>query len=133
MDATRRARIESFIQQELSQVLGRDVRDPRVSMVTLTRVELASDASFAKIYFSVLSADTEETDAVNKQIEDTQRGLESASGFLRRQLSKTLSLRQSPELRFLPDKGIHNSIRVFQLLKEIQPATSTSPSNAPTQ
>jgi ribosome-binding factor A len=131
MDATRRARIESFIQQELSQILTRDVRDPRVSLVTLTRVELSADASSAKIFVSVLSAPTAETpeefEALDREFEDTLRGLESASGFLRKQLGKSLSMRQTPELRFVLDKGLHNSLRVFQLLKGLQPAAPSSP------
>lgn len=129
MDATRRARIESFIQQELSQILAREVRDPRVSMVTLTRVELSSDASSAKIFVSVLSVPESENPAdmtaFDQQCQSTLRGLESASGFLRKQLGKSLSMRQTPDLRFVIDKGIHNSLRVFQLLKGLNSTQAT--------
>lgn len=118
MDATRRARIESFIQQEISRILSREIRDPRLSLVTITRVEMVRDASYVKLFVSVLS---ESEDVSEATMSSCLEGLTSAAGFLRHQLSKVLQLRHTPELRFEVDKGIHNSLRVFKLLKELEP------------
>ena len=131
MQATRKARIESLIREELSLAVAREVKDPRVPNVTITRVELSPDGSQAKIYVSILGLGAgpvpEEGDALRRgpsPMADCLRGLGSAAGFLRRKLSKTLTIRHIPALVFHEDRGLDNTLHVHSILKK--PAGSGS-------
>ena len=96
----RTERIGEQLRDELSRLLRDEVRDPRVGMVSLTRVEVAPDLSTAAIYWSPL-----QVDAANDVV-DVLEGLTSAAGFLRSRLARELSLRRTPELVFRPDRSI---------------------------
>lgn len=120
MDETRRHRIESAIREELSIFLSREIKDPRVPPLTLTQVVLTKDASQATLFimpFGTLEEDPEKRDAM---MEDCLEGLSSASGFMRKHLTRVLSIRHIPELIFKQDKGLENSMRVHELLKKIE-------------
>lgn len=116
MQATRRARLESVIHEELSLALPRLVKDPRIPPLTLTKVQVSPDGSQAKIFFSILGSMS--TD--DSQMTSCLQGLTSASGYLRRHLAKALSVRHIPSLRFQRDLGLDNSMRVHELLKQIE-------------
>lgn len=120
MQEVRRARLQQVILEELSTVIAREVKDPRVPNILITSVEVSSDASFATVHF-VIQGSTLDPDDQNakRAIEDCIEGLNSASGFLRRHLSKALTVRHIPNLVFKADKGLDNASRVFALLKEI--------------
>src|SRR3979409_1983138 len=92
---TRNRRIADQIQRELSEVIRLELRDPRVGMVTLTDVELANDNSHAKVFFTLIGNAA--------QIESCGHGLNSAAGFLRRQLASRLTIRVVPALAFVFD------------------------------
>lgn len=120
MQEVRRARLQQVILEELSTVIAREVKDPRVPSILLTSVEVSQDASFATIHFIIQGSTLAEDDkAAKKAIDDCIEGLNSASGFLRRHLSKALTVRHIPNLVFKADKGLDNASRVFALLKEI--------------
>lgn len=91
---SRSDRLASQVRKELAYLLGREVKDPAVSMITVQDVELTADLSYAKIYYTVLS---------DADLKDVQKGLERARGFLRSRLGKSLSARKTPELRFIYD------------------------------
>lgn len=107
----RQDRVSALIQRELSQVIQRDVKDPRVAFCTVTHAEVSSDLKYVDVKVSVIGE--------NEQKENTLIGLKSAAGFLRREISKRLSLRYSPELRFSLDDSVDHLMKIDGLLKEI--------------
>jgi len=109
--APRRARIADQIQRELAEAIRTELRDPRVStMVTLTGVEMSRDGSHAKVFFTVLGAESAARDAVE--------GLQSAAGFLRSQIAHRLSTRSVPELHFHFDESVERGVRLSRLIDE---------------
>lgn len=98
MQKVKQARINEEMRLALSQLL-RKVKDPRVSgLLSILKVEVTNDLSYAKVYVSSMEGLEGAKNAV--------KGLTSASGFLRRELSSMVNLRKSPELRFIPDDSI---------------------------
>ena len=111
MTAPRRARIADQIQRELAEAIRTQLRDPRVtSMVTLTGVEMSRDGSHAKVFFTVLGAEAAARDA--------GEGLQSAAGFLRKELAHRLSTRSVPELHFAFDESVERGVRLSRLIDE---------------
>ena len=113
MASNRIGRINEEIQRELSEQLRR-LKDPRVSqtgMVSVTRVDTTGDLRYARIYISVLD---------KSQEKDVLKGLKSAAGFLRRELGRTLQLRYTPELQFLPDDSIQHGAHILEMLRDIE-------------
>ncbi len=108
----RTERIADQIRAELSELLLRDVRDPRVALASVSGVAVSSDLSYANIQISVLGSD--------EQRQQAMRGLESARGYLRRELAHRLSLRITPELRFFLDRGAEHSQRISELLDDLR-------------
>lgn len=104
----RTQRIGDQIRAELAELMLRELRDPRVKLATISRVEVSPDLSHAIVRVSVLGDEAQRTAAV--------AGLEHARGFLRRELARRLSLRLTPELRFLLDRGAEHSQRIDELL-----------------
>ena len=126
MDATRRARLQSVILEEISTLISRELKDPRIPVLTLTKVDVTDDGQQATIFFSIL--ETPQTEPLNEAEEKARalrlrnclEGLKAASGFLRRHLAKALSVRHIPVLIFKEDVGLANSIRVHELLKQLE-------------
>jgi ribosome-binding factor A len=114
----RSERVGEQLRAELARLLREEVTDPRIGLVTFTRVDVAPDLSNARIYWSVLAerprtADVETLDAA------TQAGLESAAGFLRSRLAGELALRRVPELRFVHDPSLVAGAQTLALLREL--------------
>jgi ribosome-binding factor A len=112
-DGRRPERVAEMVLREVSQLLLRDLKDPRLRSITLTRVRMSDDLRHGRIYFSHLQG--------RVQAEAAIKGFRSASGFIRRQLGRTLQLRYMPELDFEFDPGIENAARVESLLRENRP------------
>ncbi|NEP59989.1 MAG: 30S ribosome-binding factor RbfA [Symploca sp. SIO2G7] len=121
------SRVSSLIKQEVSQMLFSDIKDDRVGagMVSVTNVDVSGDLQHAKIYVSVYG-----TDEARAQ---TMAGLESATGYVRRELGKRIRLRRTPEVKFIEDRGLEYGDRMMELLnqlsqerqsKELNPAIS---------
>lgn len=104
----RAKRIAQQIQQTLSELIRREVRDPRLGMVTLTEVRVAPDLGSAKVFFSVLGAQPQQA----KEI------LEAAAPILRGPLGRALGIRHSPELRFVHDELIESGARLSELIQK---------------
>lgn len=100
-------RLGDQIQRELSDLLAREVRDPRVGMVTITSVDVSPDISHAKVFFTILEKD---------KLEDTAGGLRRAAGFLRSRLAKRIKLYTTPELRFEYDESVERGDRLSRLI-----------------
>ena len=108
----RTERIQEQLKEEVSRLLREDVTDPRIRLVTLTRVDVAPDLSNARIYWSALDADEE-------RVELIQDGLESAAAFVRRRLSRVLPLRKTPALVFRHDPSLALGNETLSLLREL--------------
>jgi ribosome-binding factor A len=127
MQPTRRARLEAVIQQELSHVVPREVRDPRVPPCTFTAVQVTQDGSHATVFVMIFGGAQGGHDGApplsekgaKQRMQDCVEGLQSASGFLRRHLAKVLNVRHVPTLIFREDRGMENAERVHDLLRKI--------------
>lgn len=90
----------------------RELKDPRISgMLTVVKVEVSGDLSYAKVYISAM----EGIEAAKSSV----KGLESAGGYIRKQLGARLHLRKSPELKFIADDSIAKGMDLFEKIKEI--------------
>lgn len=108
MPSHRTARTADLLHQELAVLIRREIKDPRVGVVSITHVRLSKDRRFARVFISPLGG---EGDA-----EGMLEGLQSASGYLRRLLGRALRLRYVPELQFVVDDGISESVRMTSML-----------------
>ncbi len=105
-------RLGDQLRGELAELLAREVHDPGIGFVTLTRVQVAPDLSSARVLYTALGDDAART--------RTARALERAAPFLRRQLGARLRLKRAPELRFFYDDSIAGQDRIEKLLNEIR-------------
>ena len=110
---TRRTdRINGLLRQEISQLLSRELDDPRLSgVVSITRVEISADLRHARVYVSVLGTQGEK--------ESVLSGINSALGFMRRELRVRLSLKYIPELKFTLDESIEEAEYIFGLMDRL--------------
>lgn len=104
-------RVSDLILREISTILFREVKDPRIGMVSITRVEVSDDLSLAKVYYSVIGSE--------KELSDTAKGLSNASHFIQRLLKKRLVLRHIPNLNFIIDHSLDYSFEIEELIKKI--------------
>ncbi|MCC7417718.1 MAG: 30S ribosome-binding factor RbfA [Acidobacteria bacterium] len=111
-------RVADQIRSELAQMLARDVHDPGLGFVTLTRVRVSADLQQARVYFTALGDE--------KAQRGSARALERAAPFLRRQIGQRLRLKRTPELIFEHDDSIAGQDRIEQLLHDIHEAASRS-------
>ena len=112
MSTARARRVAELVKEELAQMLQRGLKDPRVGFVSVTEVEVSSDLSHIKVFFSPYG-----DEQAKRQ---TMAGLESARGFIRSELGQRLRLRLTPELEFVADDSIERGARIFSLLREIE-------------
>jgi ribosome-binding factor A len=104
-------RVEDLVRAELSQLILREVNDPRVRLVTVSEVHVTPDLRKARIAVSVIGDESTRNAAV--------AALAHASGFLRRQLGARLRLRVTPELEFTLDRGAEHSVHIASLLETL--------------
>jgi len=112
MGVKRANRVADLIMAEVSDILLKQVRDPRVQLVTITRVKLTDDLRLAKVFFVEMGKETSNPQA--------KTGLESATGFFKRELGKRLQLRYVPDLMFMVDESFEYGSRIDRLLAEIR-------------
>jgi ribosome-binding factor A len=111
MASKRIARLNEQLKRELSELIRRDVRDPRVGLVTVTGVDVAGDLGSARVYIRTI-------DRV-EDFEDTLAGLTAAAPFLRRELGQLLHIRRVPELRFQRDHSFERAQRIEEILADV--------------
>lgn len=98
--------------RELSEIIRNEVKDPRISpMTTVISAEVTPDLKFCKVYVSVLGSEQEKTDTIE--------GLRSSKGFIRKQLAKTVNLRNTPEITFVLDDSIEYGVKMSKLIDEV--------------
>jgi ribosome-binding factor A len=111
MPFSRADRVAGLIQKILSNIIRKDIHDPRLKMTTITGVKMSRDLKFANIYF--ISAGGRQNSRAAAE------GFTSAGGFIRRSLAGELNLRYMPELRFFYDESFDYGSRIDELLKSI--------------
>lgn len=111
-NSIKNTRINGEVQRELSNII-RELKDPRVGIMTsVTAVEVTPDLKYCKAYISVLGDD--ETKA------ETLAGLKSAAGSIRRELARTVNLRNTPEIKFIMDESIEYGMRMSKLIDDVR-------------
>jgi ribosome-binding factor A len=112
MNERRVHRLENQIKARVAEVLQREVSDPQLGFVTVSGVQLDREIKLCKVFWSILGSKKDQL--------GSQRALDRASGFIRRQIAQILHTRTVPEVRFIFDESIEGSIRVDNLLAELQ-------------
>ena len=115
---SRADRVAEQIRSELALLLAREVHDPGIGFVTLTRVQISPDLQSARIFYTALGDETAR--------KNSARALERAAPFLRRQIASRLRLRRVPELTFFYDESIAGQDRIEQLLNELRAGAGRS-------
>ena len=111
-NSIKNTRINGEVQKELSMLISREIKDPRINpMTSVAHVEVAPDLKTAKVYISVLGDDESK--------KATLQGLKSAASFMRGQLAKSLNLRNTPELTFVLDNSIEYGVHMSKLINEV--------------
>ncbi|HVF62738.1 MAG TPA: 30S ribosome-binding factor RbfA [Casimicrobiaceae bacterium] len=110
MKSQRLHRVSEQLQHELADLLRTEVKDPRVGMVTVTRVDVSADMGHAKVYFTALTGKEHGTAA--------EAALSRTAGFLRSQLSQRMKLFTVPQLHFVYDDSIESGMRLSRLIDE---------------
>jgi len=108
---SRSRRVGEQIQRELAELVQRELKDPRLGMITISAVEVSRDMSVAKVFFTVLGDE-------NHDEKQSLEGLANAAGFLRRELGHRMRLRSVPELRFHYDHSIEKGSRLSALINQ---------------
>src|SRR4030095_14436826 len=108
----RTERVGSTIQQELAQIIQRELNDPRLTgMPSITRVKVSPDLSVADVYVTIMGTEGQQNAALN--------ALRHSAGMMRTKLTKLLSLRQSPYLKFHIDENLQKEIAVLETLRMV--------------
>jgi ribosome-binding factor A len=113
----RLARLQEQIKQRLAEVLQRDLADPKLGLVTITRIELDAEFTICKAFWSVLAPNPA---AEAKAKANSAAALSRARGFCQREIGQALDTRTVPRLEFLFDEGIGGAVRMNQLLDELK-------------
>ena len=115
-NSVKNTRINGEVLKELSNIIRSEIKDPRINpMTSVVAVEVAPDLKTCKAYISVLGDE--------KSQKDTITGLKSAEGYIRRQLARTVNLRNTPEIRFILDQSIEYGINMSKLIDEVTECT----------
>ena len=107
----RSIRVAEQIHHELAQMIAREVKDPRIGMVTLTSVEITADYAYATVHFTVLPDD-------EATIARSLEGLRRSAGFMRSQLGRRVRIHTTPELRFVHDMSVGRGVNLSRLIDE---------------
>ena len=124
MNDRRIARLQEQIKQRLAEVLQREIADPKLGLVTITRIELDAEFTLCKAYWSVLAPTAT---GEQKARRESQEVLDRARGFVQREVGKALHTRTIPHLEFVHDEGIAGAIRVNTLLKDLAEEQAKKP------
>lgn len=118
MSTRRQQQVAEFLREEISNIMRNELNDPRLGLVSVTRVEVSPDLRYARAFVSVLGSDEEFQDAV--------KALNGASGFIRHLLKPRMHTRHIPEMTFTADHSMQYAERMVRTLKEIQSSDDTS-------
>lgn len=105
-------RVAEEMKREIAQILRDELKDPRIGFVTITSVEVTGDLRYAKVFVSIYENAEEQ--------KQTLQALNSASGFVRREIGKRIKLRYTPEIIFKFDDSIQHGAKIAELLHKVQ-------------
>jgi ribosome-binding factor A len=123
MGSIRPERVAELVQREVTDILARKLRDPRLVGITVTDVEVTSDLKLATVFVSTLAGGAERAAALE--------GLRRAAGFVRHELAPRLGLREVPEVRFRFDESIERGARVEDILRRLKSGEPMDDEEAP--
>ena len=118
---SRKDRVAEQIRRELADLIRTELKDPRVGMISLTEVEVTADYAHAKVFFSTLAA--------GDNLPAVMTGLQKASGFLRRELGKRISIHMTPQLHFVFDQSLERGADLSKLIDEASAISDHTPEN----
>lgn len=122
-NSVKNTRINGEVLKELSNIIRSEIKDPRINpMTSVVAVEVAPDLKTCKAYISVLGDE--------KSQQDTIAGLKSAEGYIRRELARTVNLRNTPEIKFILDQSIEYGINMSKLIDEVTKKDDESHKNS---
>jgi ribosome-binding factor A len=107
----RQKRVGELIKQEISELILREIKDPRIGFVSITSVDLTADLRHAKVFISVLGSESERKSSL--------AGLRNAGGFIRRELGHRLRLKYVPEINIVYDNSIEEGARIISLIESV--------------
>jgi ribosome-binding factor A len=119
VSSNRPERVGEAIRDELSTLLQREVHDPGVGFITLTKVKVSPDLQLARVYYTSMGDE--------KALQETAKALGRATAFLRRQVAQRLRLRKAPELEFFYDQSIAHHDRIEQILQKLKAEAEANP------
>lgn len=120
---SRTERVRHQLQREIAIILQREIKDPRVSMVTVSDVEVSRDLAYAKVFVTFFQDDAE-------QVKQALKVLNEASGFIRSLLGKRIKARIVPQLKFQHDASLNEGIRMGKLVAEARERDKRSSENS---
>lgn len=112
MSGQRERRVGELLKEEISQIIRREVKDPRIGFVSITDVEVSGDLRHAKVFVSVYGDDQEK--------EETMAGLEKATGFIRKLVGERITTYHTPEIIFRYDDSIEHGVYISKLIKDVR-------------
>jgi ribosome-binding factor A len=119
LPGSRASRVSDLVKREVADLLMRRVKDPRVKAITITGVDVSKDLRYAKVYFSLIGDE--------KDIRLAQAGLDSAKGFIKREIGLRLELKHVPDIAFKHDPSLEEGSRMEKLLQKIKEDDFSSP------
>ena len=118
-NSVKNTRINGEVLKELSNIIRSEIKDPRINpMTSVVSVEVAPDLKTCKAYISVLGDEQSQKDTIT--------GLKSAEGYIRRELARTVNLRNTPEIKFILDQSMEYGINMSKLIDEVTQKDSDS-------
>ncbi|HHV07934.1 MAG TPA: 30S ribosome-binding factor RbfA [Firmicutes bacterium] len=125
MGKLRVAKLEVAIQQEIGELIQRELKDPRIGFASVTKVTVSGDLRYANVYVSVLGNDEEK--------KETLEGLGRATGFIRHELGQRIRLRYTPELTFHLDESIAHGIELTNFIDRLQEGAEKNDNTPPSR
>ncbi len=121
MSSQRPGRVQEAIRQEISTIVHKEMKDPRLGFITITKVELTKDLRYAKVYFSVLGEEKEKKLAL--------KGLNSAKGYVKGLLADRIKMRFMPEIVFTIDESMEHTKHIYDIIDKIKKERADAESN----
>ncbi|SRR6056297_3358317 len=112
MSNKRVRRLQELLKEEISQIILREVKDPRIGFVSVTDVEVSGDLRHAKVFVSVYGSENEK--------EETMEGLEKATGFVRKLIGERITTYHTPEIMFRYDDSIEHGVYISKLINDVR-------------
>jgi ribosome-binding factor A len=119
MPTTRQRRVQELLVHEISDIIRRELKDPRVGFVTITDAEITHDLRHARVFFTVLGEQAAR--------DDTGTALNRAAGFIRSEFARRAQLRFVPDIRFEFDESVERGLRISQLLAQVRQEDEDAP------